>query len=245
MVNERKEKDLEYFEKWKETGDKVYFQKLYRGMRGYLNPAIQRSAYGSNIPKEVFELEAAHQMHQALERFTPGKGANLQSFVFGAVNNKLKRVNATYQNMARITERNTGGVFNIGYFDNEKAFLKEKLKREPTSTELADTLGWSSKQVENMSLENRKDLSLNQELEDLNTFDDFSAEEAEMAMHYHDMSPDEQTVFDYATGMHGKMPILKRNGVDADWSGIARELSMPESKVQKIRKRIVRKFGSN
>jgi DNA-directed RNA polymerase sigma subunit (sigma70/sigma32) len=237
-------KDMEYYNKYMETGDKQYFQKLYRGMRGYLNGAINRSAYGSNIPKAVFEVEAAQQMHNALQRYNPNRGVPLQSYVYGAVNDKLKRVNYKYQNMARMPERPIGGVTKVNLFNNEKLFLKDKLNREPSTQELAETLGWPVKEVENMLLENRKDLSLNQELEDLAYFDDFSAEKAELSMHYFDMDPEEQLVYEHIEGLNGKKALLKKNGVDADWEAIARETGMPLSKVQKIRKRLIRRLGS-
>jgi len=241
VASEKKQKDMELFEKWRDTGDKKYFQKLYRGMRGYLNDAINRSAYGSNIPKAVFEIEAAQQMHDALKRYDPKKGAALQSHVYGAVNNKLKRVNYENQNIARRTERAKAGITQITLFQNEKAFLKEKLGREPSSQELADVMGWSVKQVETMLQEDRRDLSLNADLEDLNIFDDFAAEKDELAMHYYDMDPEEQNVFDHVWGAHGKEAILKKNGVDADWTNIARTTGIPEPQVQKIRKRLIRK----
>jgi len=244
-VDDRKSKDMEYFNDYIKNGNPKSFQKLYRGMRGYLNDAINKSASGSNIPKAVFEVEAAQQMQDALHRYDPNhpKAKKLQGFVRDAVEDKLKRVNAKYQNMGRITERTRGGIFQINRYDNEKMFLTDRLGREPSAQELANTLGWSIKEVTNLTSEVRKDLSLNHELEDLAAFDDYSAEHAELSMFYHDMDPEEQVVYEHIEGINGKNAILKKNGRDADWAGIAKEIGMLESKVEKIRKRLLKRIG--
>lgn len=240
---DRKDKDMDYYHDYINTGNKKSFQRLWRGMRGYLNDSINKSAMGSNIPKAVFEVEAAQQMQDAVHRFRPGMGKQLQGFVRDAVEQKLKRVNAKYQNMGRITERKQGGVFQIKQFNNEKLFLRDKLNREPSAQELSKVLGWSVKEVENLSLEVRKDLSLNNELEDIGSFDDYSAGHAELSMHYYDMDPEEQVVYEHISGTGGKQALLKKNGVDADWSAIAKETGLSENKVQKIRKRLMRRVG--
>ena len=238
-------KDMELYYQYKKTGDKEAFQKLWRGMRGYLNGAINKSAIGSNLPKEAFEMEAVKQMHRALDTYNPNVGAPLGSYVYGRVEGKLKRFQGRYQNMARIIERGKkeGGLFGIQDFNNERALLRDQLKREPTVIELQERLGWSPKAVERMLLENRKDLSLNTQLEDLASFDDFSAEKAELSMHYYDMDPEEQLVYEHIEGLNGKRPLLKRNGVEADWEAIARETGMSSSKVQKVRKRLMKRLG--
>lgn len=245
MADGREEKDIEYFNKWKETGNKRYFQKLYRGFGGLINDASRKASYGSNIPQSVFKLEAAQQFHDALNRYKPGKGVKLNTYLYGTIQDKLKRVNYKYQNLARRPERAKAGVYHVNLFNNERLFLEDKLGREPSTQELADALGWSVSQVQTMLQEDRKDLSLNAELEDLNTFDDFSAEQDELAMYYYDMNADEQNVFDYATGLHGKDPIVKKNQRDADWPEIARKLNMPLSKVQKIRKKFIKMLGTD
>lgn len=235
------EMDMHLYSKWKETGEKKYFQKLYRNLKPSLQKASQKAAYGSNIPQAVFQAEAAQQMLNAVNSYNPKFGTKLSSHVYGSVQDKLKRINYKYQNLARRIERSSGGVYQINFFNNEKLFLKDKLGREPSSQELGDVLGWSVKQVESMLHEDRKDLSLNQELEDLNIYDDDSAGKDVLAMYYYDMAPEEQVIYDYATGSHGKEAILKANKTDADYRAIARKAGIPESKVLKIRNKLARK----
>lgn len=235
----KQQKDLHLFNKWKETKKKEDFQQLYRHFGGLINEASKKASMGSNLPRAAFKLEAAQQFYDALERFNPDKGASLQTHLYGSVENKLKRLNYTYQNLARRPERAVGGVYHITQFNNERLFLQDKLGREPSAQEIADNLGWSVKQVETMMLEDRRDLSLNAELEEMNVTDTFSADEELIAMHYYDMNPEQQLVFDYATGRHGKQAILRPNGT-ADFRAIAQKLNMAESKVQKLRNQIIR-----
>lgn len=238
----RRDAELETLKLWKETGDKKYFQRLYRGFGGLINEASRKASYGSNIPQSVYKLEAAQQFHDSLEKFNPAMGAQLNTYLHASIQNKLKRVGAKYQKLARQPERAQAGFFHHTIFKNEKLYLEDKLGRESSAQELADALGWSVKQVESFMKEDRRDLSLNAELENIATFDENAADNAELAMHYYDMAPDEQVVFDYMSGLHGKPAILKPNQKEADWKRIAQVSGMSESKVQKIRKRLANRI---
>ena len=241
---ERQDADVENLKLWKDTKDKRYFQRLYRGFGGLINEASRKASYGSNIPQSVFKLEAAQQFHDALERYNPDKGAKLNTYLYSTLQDKLKRVNFKYQKLARQPERAKAGVYHHNIFHNEKLFLEDKLGREASTQELSDALDWSVPQIESFLKEDRRDLSLNAELENVATFDEGSADEAELAMHYYDMSPEEQLVFDHTSGLHGKQKILKKNQKEADWKEIARVTGLSESKVQKIRKKLANRIRS-
>ena len=104
-----KQEELELYNQWKKTGDKTYFQQLYRSMGGLINTALSKSSYGSNLPQSAFKLEGAQQFYNALETFNPTKGAQLATHVYNTVQDKTKRLNYTYQNIARRPERSVGG----------------------------------------------------------------------------------------------------------------------------------------
>lgn len=241
-INDKKDTDMYNLEMWKKTGDKTYFQNLYRDYGGLLNEASRKASMGSNVPKSVFKLEAAQLFHDLVKRYDPTK-AQLNTYIYSSVQDKLKRVGYKYQNLGRMAERSVGGVAHLGILKNEREMLRHKLNREPSSLELAEALGWSLKQVETLLSEDRRDLSLNAELEDLNVIDDGAEELAFLEMHYYDMDPQEQLIYDYATGSHGKKALLKPNGKDADFDAIARSSGIPKKDVLNIRKRLVSRLS--
>lgn len=240
----KKDEELQLWNDWKSTGDKKHFQKLYRGMGGLINTALKKSAYGSNLPQAAFKLEGAQQFYNALETFNPNKGANLATHVYRTVQEKAKRLNYTYQNIARRPERKDLGVYHITQFNNEVEVLKDNLGREPSNAEIADALGQPIKAVETFKTESRQDLSLNAETEHLTAADYGTTDYDELSMHYYDMTPDEQNVFDYVGGFHGRPAILKSSG-EPDYNRIGRLTGLPPTKVQKIRKTIANRIGGS
>jgi DNA-directed RNA polymerase specialized sigma subunit len=236
VVNiERQDKDMQLFAEWQKTNSKDAFQKLYRGFGGLINNASQKAAYNSQVPQSVFKLEAAQQFHDALQRFDPKHGVKLSTYLHGTIENKLKRINYKYQNMARISERSGQGlgIYHINDLNNAKEILRQKLNREPTHIEIAKEMNVQPEHVQKLEQEIRKDLSLNADLEDLVSFDDLSAEKATLSMHYYDLNPEEQQVFDYGTGDHGKPKIVKPNG-NADYKRIGAMMNIPESRAKRL-----------
>ncbi len=238
-MKDPKDLDLHYFDKWRQTGEKDYFQKLYRGYGGLIHQASRKAASGSNIPEAVFKLQAAQQFHDSLRTFNPDRGASLSTHIYNGVNNKLKRINAQYGNIARIPERSGSslGVFHINQLQNTEELLRQRLNREPTVVEIAREMNVTPQDVEGLKKEIKKDLSLNAELEDLVSFDESASDKDLLNMVYYDMNPEQQLLYDYANGEHGKQAILKPSGIP-DYSAIARKMNLPEQKVQKLRKQL-------
>ena len=56
-------------------------------------------------------------------------------------------------------------------------------------------------------------------------------------MVYYDMNPEQQLVYDYLNGEHGKERLAKPSG-QPDFRAIARRAGISENKVQKIRKQL-------
>jgi DNA-directed RNA polymerase sigma subunit (sigma70/sigma32) len=237
----RQELDLYYFDKWRKNGRKEDFQKLYRGFHDIISSASRKASMGSNIPQSVFKLQAAQQFHDSLNTFDPSRGASLKTHIWNGVENKLKRINYKYGNLARIPERsgNTLGVYDINVLNNTEELLRQKLNREPTIDEIATDMGVRPDQVEGLKKEIRKDLSLNADLEELTQFDENATDEDVMHMLYYDMNPQQKLLYDYTNGKHGKQAILKPSG-KPDFNAIARKMGISNDQVQKIRKQLVK-----
>lgn len=235
--------DMKLYYQWKEDPNKENFQKLYKSFGGLINTASHKASYGSTLPKSAFKLQAAQEFHTALGNYNPDFKTKLSSFLYKSVQEKLKRINYTYANIGRISERSGGdlGITHITELQNVMLLLKDKLKREPTAVEIADKMGVPVDKVSSLMQEIRKDISLNADLEDLIAFDDMAAEKATLAMHYYDMSPEEQLLFDYAIGAHGKTAITKKSGMP-DYKEIAKKMGISEAQVGALRKKLVKRF---
>lgn len=240
------EKDVFLYKKWKDTQSKTDFQNLYRHMLPAISAASMKTARNSQIPSSVFKLEAAQQFHNAINSYDPKYKTKLSSHVYGAIENKLKRINYKYQNIARITERSKGkgsiGVYHIQDLRNTEYLLEDKLGRRPSDVEVAQAMGVTVQSVGDLRNEIRKDLSLNETVDDLVLADDDSKASEIEYMIYYDLPPEAQLVYDLARGLHGKRKVVTAKG-KTDWKAIGTQLGMSNSKVQKIKKMLAKELS--
>lgn len=236
MASSQYQDENKLFQKWQKTGDKKHFQDLYQSMKPLLNDAASKAAYGSNLPQSAHEIYAAQNFHDALKRFDPSKGVALQTFVYNTVHQKAKRLNYQYQNLGKIPEPR---AMRVGDFNMAKSNLTAQLGREPSSMELANTLGWSLKDVENLEKEIQRDLSIS-------GLEDQAAIEGDKDMQtinflYYELPPEQQLVLELVFGLHGK-PRLRKAGGKVDYTAIARATGFSESKLRVLWKNIQKRY---
>lgn len=139
-----KSSDLEYFERWKQTGSKEDLGKLVGQFQPLMYKQVKRLS--GSVPQSALSAEAKKQTIIALETYDPTKGAALSTHVYNRLN-KLKRLNYKYQNAVRLPENQQ---LSYTEFNNSVERLKESLNRDPTDIELASDLGWAKKEVKRM-----------------------------------------------------------------------------------------------
>lgn len=202
----------------------------------HVEPVIQRRVRqftGVAIPTIAIEAEAKKQALKAFTTYNPKKGASLKTHV-GHRMPKVFRYVAKHQNIGTIPEHR---VAKINTFEKTKEYLNEAKGREPTTIELADELSWSPREVSRMEAELRKrDLGHSLSFQD-HVFVDFNTNVESINFAYYSLSPQEQLVFDYSVGAHGR-PRLKT-------SQIARKLKVSSSQISKLKKGIVTKVQSH
>jgi DNA-directed RNA polymerase specialized sigma subunit len=236
MPVERKVDEMTLFNQWKQTGDKIYFQGLYNSMRPLIEGAAKKASYRSNLPQSAHRIYAAQNMLDALRTYDPSKGVALQSHVYGAVHQKAKRLNYLYQNLGQMPEPRATMV---GRYQTELDNLKEDLGREPSSIEVSERMGIGLKDVERLHKEVHKDLSTSGLEEEIITE---SPREEEILSHlYYDLNTDQQIVYDYVFGKHGKARLGKASG-KIDFEGIAMRTGFSQSKVRAVFGQVRTKF---
>lgn len=236
LSSTQKGDELSLYKKWMKTGKKEYFQDLYSSMKPLIVSAANKAAYNSNIPQAAHMAYAAQNFHDALRTYDPSKGA-LQTHVYGAVHQKAKRLNYLYQDLGHKPEPRAQMV---GLYQTEKEFLKAELGREPSQAEMADRMGINLGEVANIEREVRKDLALDEGTEN-NAYFMTDKEVEKLDFIYYDLMGEEQVVYDYILGAHGKPKLMKQNN-KVDFEGIARAMGVSPSKVRNIFKRIQGKF---
>lgn len=223
-----REDELSMWQDWKKNQDPEVLSSLLTSM----DPLIQKRVMqfrSAPLPQSAIEAEARKQAVKAFETFKPSKGAQLGTHV----NNYLQKVYryvTTYQNIGRMPESRTA---KIDLYQKTKSYIEQTKGREPSTVEMADELGWSKREVGRMERELRKDLGLEQSFGEM-SFNELSKDSDLLNYGYYELTPEEQTVFDYTVGMHGK-PRLKM-------AEIARRTSKTVRQVGLIKNRIVKKI---
>lgn len=232
-----KSDELSLYNKWRKTGEKEDFQELYMSMKPLIYKAARNASYGSNIPESAHKAYAAQSFYDALRTFDPSKGGALGTHVFGSVSQKAKRLNYTYQNLGKIPEPRAAKV---GLYQNEYSNLRDKLDREPSTSEMADQLGWGISEVSKIQREIQKDLALSEGIEE-HAYIETPIEDERLDYLYPMLGSEAQNVYDYILGKHGKARMVKHNG-RIDYDRIAERMGCSSSKVRSLHKDIVDKF---
>ncbi len=220
--------EMDTWKKWKKRRTKKRLGQLLV----HVDPVIQRNVdkfTGVPIPRIAIEAEAKKQAVIAFNTFNPKKGASLKTHV-GHRMQKLFRYVSQRQNIGRMPEHRTAKV---GLFKKTKEYMEEDKKREPTLLELADELGWSPQEVSRMESELRKDLGHSLSFQDM-AFVDFNRNMDIINFAYYSLSPNEQLIYDYAVGAHGKIQLKT--------SQIAKKMNISTSQVSKLKKNIFEKI---
>lgn len=202
-------------------------------MKPLLYDAAKKASYGSNVPESAHQIWAAQNFFDALRTFKPSSNTALQTHVYNAVHNKAKRLNYLYQNLGHVPENR---VMKVGLYQSVYENLRASLGREPATTELANELKWGVKDVERIQKELRKDLAMDLGTEEQGVFSS-SVDEEILDYVYYELTSEEQLIYDYVFGKHGKMKMVKPNN-KVDFERIARSVGFSASKARGLWTRV-------
>lgn len=139
--NERRQKDQDLYDHWKQTGSKQSLGLLI----DQLSPVIYsevRSASGS-LPTAALAAEAKKWAFKAIQSYDPSKGTAISTHVMNYLP-KVRRLNYRFQNAVRLPENMQ---LKFHEFNRAVMDLTDQLNRDPTEGELAEKLGWSKPHV--------------------------------------------------------------------------------------------------
>lgn len=222
----RADKDLEMWKAWKVDPTPENLEPLLDNFQGTIRKSVNKFS-AAPVPPEAVAGAANLAVLRGLNTFDPNRGASLNTHLTWHLK-KLRSFVGKHQNMGRIPEHR---LSNITTFQSAHDELLEKSGIPPDALTLAETLGWSVAEVNRMQSELRPDLIASKSLEVDRLGDLDSAHEDEVLRYiYHELTPDQRTVYEYSLGVHGK-PKLKAGQ-------IAKTMGVSPAKVSRLRSQI-------
>lgn len=130
-------KDVELFNRWKETGSKRDLGVLVNQLHPIIYSEVHRLR--GSLPPAALSAEATKWAIKGIETYDPTKGTALSTHVTNWLQ-KTKRLNYRFQNAVRLPENMQ---LKYNEFNRAVTQLTDELNRDPTDDELARKLGWS------------------------------------------------------------------------------------------------------
>lgn len=136
-----RQKDINLYLDWKETGNKETLGKLIRQLSPIIYSEVRRTS--GTLPEAALSAEAKRWAVRAIQTYDHTKGVALSTHVMNYLP-KVRRLNYKFQNSARLPENLH---LQFTEFNNAASHLENTLNRVPTDKELAKHLGWTEPQV--------------------------------------------------------------------------------------------------
>lgn len=190
------DKDYHYWNTWKENKDDKALVNLMDHMQPFIYDRTKHLR--GVVPDSVLDAESRIQAANAFRTYSPNKGTKLSTHV----GNQLQKTNRLiYSHMDAISIPEARRIKYKNY-DAVKSNLTEELGRPPTTHEMADDLGWSLAEIRRFESESWKELSdsVPSVVDNLANSDPNYLIQAYV---YHDLSPQQQKVYEMTTGFNG------------------------------------------
>ena len=220
--------DIALWKKWKSDKSDKNLSVLFKRLDPLIQSNVNRYS-AAPIPRSALEAEAKKWTLKAFEGFNPTMGVKLSTHVTNYLR-KLYRYTVQHQNIGRIPEHR---ALQINSFKVANTQLHDKLGRPATTTELADHLAWPIKHVREMESSLRQDIAASTGMGEEGT-EKHSPEMEVIQMGYYSLTPEEQIIFDYTLGSHGKPKLSPGE--------MATKLKMSNSKISKLRNSVASKL---
>lgn len=137
--------EMAHYNKYKESGDVKDRARTAMALRPILFKKHQQLA--GSLPDSALSAEITKHAINGIDSYDPSKGAKLSTHVFNHIA-QASRLNYTYQNVVRMSEDKQQGKFK--HYKKALDDLNSELNQEPTDMQLAQRLGWTVKEVQDL-----------------------------------------------------------------------------------------------
>lgn len=221
--------EIQALQRWQKDENPQDFEFLYDNHQKMIDRAGNRYMRSLQLPKAAVRSDMLRNYIGALKSYNPEKGTQISTHVTTHMQH-TGRYLQKYQNIGKIMSTR---VQHVGEFQRVNAMLAEQLGREPSTSEIADEMTLSPKEIETLRREIRKDVMAEGKGGDIST--ENSRLQDRLYFTHGSLNPEQQAVMEYTEGMFGR-PALG-NDVDA----ISKELRLSPQKVRALKKQIWRK----
>lgn len=190
------DRDLELWKDWHSNKTPASLEKLIVQLNPLIQAEVNRRA--GTLARPMLETQAKVLAVKAVKSFNPGRGVKLSTHVVNQLQ-KLSRVNYAHQNAARIPEHS---MLQFHSYNIAREDFQTEHGRDPSSQELADTLKWSPRKVEQFQTQFSRSELLESKESPSDLFVPYQAD-PRIDYAYHTMSPRQQKIFEHSTGYRG------------------------------------------
>lgn len=205
------DRDLTLWKKWKTSQSPMDLERLIQQLNPLIQAEVNRRA--GTLARPALEGQATALAVKAIKTFDPSKGVKLSTHVANQIQ-KLSRMNYAHQNAARIPEHT---MLQYQTVELAREDFRAMEGREPSVSELADSLGWSSRKVEQFNEQfGRAELIESGDVP--GGLFVASEHDPSISYAYFSMSPRQQKIFEHSTGYRGaprlsNKEIMSRLGI--------------------------------
>jgi len=225
-----KDRDIEVWTQWNNTKSPTDLEKVIKQLNPLIQSEVNRRA--GTLARPMLETQAKILAVKAIRSYNPNRGVKLSTHVTNQLQ-KLSRVNYAHQNAARIPEHS---MLQFHTFNIAKEDFKTDNGRDPTTVELADSLKWSTRKIEQFQTQFGRAELLESKDSPADLFVPYQ-HDPRLGYTYHSMSPRQQKIFEHSTGYLGaerlsNSQIMKKLGIT---QGV---LSYEKNKIKKMLREI-------
>jgi DNA-directed RNA polymerase sigma subunit (sigma70/sigma32) len=235
-----KEQEKELLSSYMSTGNKEKKRELVSSLTPLIRSQVGKYT-NSGLPYQALELEGKRLTSEAIESYDPSFDTQLNTHVTNYLR-KLSRFTNQYQNVGHIPEPR---ALMLGKYDVIYSNLEESKGREPTVSELSDSMQVPQAEIERLQKEQRNDLSIEAvgEADETGGFytyvmpdiEDPMAREA-VEFVYFDAEPVDKKILEYMFGLGGTQRITSKE--------IKAKLNLTESDLRKRRQHLAKEIKS-
>jgi len=200
------------------SGDKGALNQLIKNNMDLLQMRAGRYR-SAPVPFAAILGQAMQLTAVTAKKFDPKSDTRFRTFL----DYHLRGLYRYVQQNKRVDRVPEHRLLQVHRYESQKSLLQARQDREPSNQEMAEALGWSSSEVQQMEkVLGQRSLAASG-LENVEAQDSAQARFAETVdLSYVGWTPQEQLVYDYSVGAHGKpklasVPeIAKRTGLSTD-----------------------------
>lgn len=235
-----KEKEKELLFKYKKEGNPEDKRALVHSMTPLIRSQVKKYT-NSGLPYEALELEGKRLASEAIEGYDPSFGVQLNTYATNHLR-KLSRFTNQYQNVGQIPEPR---ALMLGKYETIYSNLESEKGREPTISELSDSMQVPQREIERLQSERRNDLHMELPASDsseggfsfyiMPDIEDPKVREA-VEFVYFDAEPVSKKIMEYTFGLGGVKKITNKE--------IKQKLKLTETELKKRKTQIAKDIRS-